>query len=373
MKFLTSLCKCNPFRKIIWMVKNWRNWIPRRVTYHALFWALSIFCLFVTVGDRLWTTATDGDLLLDRGSRKFIPPSDSKLGDWLTNWFWIITARTLIVSLNMSFVTVMWMIPNFLDEALSSFIDSDVRHSHLQIHKFAGIWLNGFVVVIHTALIFLPTIIDGTPMKLMTNGFNFDDWWDPCVRKFKSYITDTEIYFTVDEIFRLVLSVLCFVIMMPLSRADWMLYKSYSVAMAIHGFAGFAFMWDMLRKNSHPLCWRFNLPFIILYCIDRLFSMFIYRVNTFKVQKVERVSDSCFVLYGWVPKLPYRGQGCGDNYWLLHRIPKKSRGDPMFQRAHPYTSFQNWDESTRHLWNVGFVIKTNNKNRHSWSLWLMNR
>ena len=369
----TLVLKHSPFRTCTWMTSNKRNWLPRRFSYYGLFWALSIFSLFVTVGDRLWTTGTDGDLLLNRGSRKFIPQPDSKWGDWLTNWYWIITARTLIVSLNMSFVTVMWMIPNFIEEALPRFVDGDVRHSNLQIHKFSGIWLNGFVTVIHCSLIFFPSLVDGTKLELLTDGFNFGEFWDPCVRTFKSYINETVVYFTMDEIFRLSLSVLCFCILMPLSRADWMLYKSYSVAMAIHSVAGFAFMYDMVRKNSHPLCWRFNLPFIFLYCIDRIFSMFLYRVNRYKVHKIEQISESCFVLYGYVANLPYRGQGCGDNYWLLHRFQREKPCHPMFQRAHPYTSFQNWDENTRGQWNIGFVIKTNNKNKHSWSLWLMER
>ena len=372
MQFLSRLLrsKYHPFRKCLWRIKHPRHLIPNRISYHSLFWAVSIVCLIVTLWDRLWITETDGDLIVKRGSRTFIPKSTSKWGDWVTSWVWIITSRTLIVSLNMSFVTVMWILPNYLDEALPSFIDSDIRHSNLQIHKFSGIWLNGVAIVLHVVLLFLPTVLDGTPLQLMSDGFDFNEWWDPCIVTFKRYINDTVIYFTYDEIFRLLLSLLCFLVLMPLSRADWMLSKSYSVAMAVHAFAGFAMMFDMVRKNSHPLCHFFNIPFIGLYCLDRIFSMFFYRVNKFTVHKIERVSQSSFILYGRIPNLPYRGQGCGDNYWLMHLFEGKT---PMFQRAHPYTAFQNWDESSRGLWNVGFVISSNVNNRHSWSLWLMNR
>ena len=347
---------------------------PRRLTYTQIFWAISIISFVLAVGDRVWVSVTKGDLYLKRGSRNKYPKyADDRIGGWLTEWFWIITARTLIVSLNIAFYTVMWVVPNFLEEIAPRFIDMDVRHSNWQIHKFAGIWLNGVVAVLHCVLLFLPAITDGLPLDLLLDGTLFDRWWDPFVRTFKDYITEEAVVFTLDELFRVVLSIVIFCILMPISRTDWLLYRSYSVAMGIHALAGFLFMIDMLRKESHPLCWRFNIPLVGLYFIDRFFATFFYRVDNFKVHFVEKASDSSFVVYGLIKDLPYRGQGVGDNYWLLHKYSKRHPCTPMMQRAHPYTSFQNWDKSTRHLWNVGFVIKCNPKNKRSWSLWLMNR
>ena len=353
---------------------RWSRIIPRRISYYGLFWTVSIMSFTLAVGDRLWISLTEGDIMLHRGSRNKYPEySPDRIGGWITEWFWIVTARTLIVSLNIAFVTVMWVFPNMLEEAAPRWIDMDVRHSNWAIHKFAGIWLNGVVVVLHCALLILPTILDGTPLNLLLDGTDFREWWDPFVRTFKDYIQDGQVVFSVDELFRLVLAIICFCILMPLSRADWMLYKSYSLAMGIHAFAGFAFMIDMVRKNSHPLCWRFNLPFIFLYIIDRILATFFYRVQKFTVKKIDKISEGSFVIYGYLPNLPYEGQGCGDNYWLLHRYRIRAPCTPIVQRAHPYTSFQNWDPATRHVWNIGFVITANPKNKQSWSMWLMNR
>ena len=341
-----------------------------RLTYTKLFWLVSILSIIFAVGDRLAVKWTDGDYIMQRDSRNTYPDTE-KPGRAITEWFWIISARTMIVSLNISFITVMWMFPNFLEEAAPRWLDMDVRHSNLVIHKFAGIWLNGVVTVIHVVLLFLPTLLDGTTKELVYDGFDFSNWWDPCVRNFSSFISKDLVIYTWDELFRLVLAILVFCIMMPVSRADWMLYKSYSLAMGIHALAGFLFMIDMVRKNSHPLCWRFNLPFIILYVIDRLFATFCYRVHRFTVHEIRQCSESSFVLFGRLKNVPRTGQGCGDNYWLLHRFSSRTPCTPVFQRAHPYTAFQNWDPETEHVWNVGFVINVNLRNKQSWSAWLM--
>ena len=284
-------------------------------------------------------------------------------------WIWMITARTLLVSLNMSFFTVMWMIPNFMEEAAPKFLDMDIRHSNLAIHKFTGIWLNGVPTMLHVIVLFLPWA-DGNSVTFFYDGFDFSNWWDPCVKPFSAFSHEDGANYTWDEIFRLVLIIIVFCIMMPISRADWMLGKSYSTAMIIHSVAGLAFMVDLVRKNTHQLSWRFNLPLIILYVIDRLFATFLYRVNKFKVHKIRPCSETSFLVFGKLDNVPRTGQGCGDNYWLLHRFSKTTPCKPIFQRAHPYTAFQNWDRSTDHIWNVGFIINCNPENKHSWSSWL---
>ena len=374
MDIRSKLRNFNPYYMRWWFV-NRKNWIPRRLTYTGIMWFVYIMSFVWVLVDRFWLSQTHGDMLMRRASRDKYPKyrGPDKIGAYVTEWFWITTARTLIVSLNMAFYTVMWILPNFLEEAAPSFIDMDVRHSNWQVHKFAGIWLNGLVTVLHCGLLLAPWAIDGTPLNMLKDGIDFDDWWDPFIRTFKDYIEDGQVVFSADEVFRLVLSIFVFCILFPISRADWMMYRSYSVAMGIHAAAGFAFMIDMVRKNSHPLCWRFNLPLIFLYLIDRTFATFWYRVNKFRVRRIQKVSDSIFVLYGFLPGLEYSGQGCADNYWLLHRFQKNAPCTPIIQRSHPYTSFQNWDPETRNEWNVGFVIQMNPKNASSWGLWLMNR
>ena len=356
--------------------KNFRTmWdiVPRKLlSYHNFLLILTILSLIFAVGDRIWIELTDGDAIMKRPSRSSIPDLEFT-GVAMTTWIWLISARVLIVAMNISFVTVMWVIPNIFEEITTWKIEMNCRFVNWIFHRFAGIWLIAVPTVLHVVVLVTPAITDRIDINLKYDGFNWDEWWDPCVKAFGPYVTSERILYTWDEVFRFSLIIVIFCLLLPLSRSNWMLAKSFSVAMGVHAFVGFAFMVDMVRKNSHPLCWRFNFPFIILYCLDRIIAMFFYRVNRFKVHEIRECSDNTFILLGKIDNLPFHDQACADNFWLLHRFHKRHLCTPVFQRAHPYTGFQNWDKGTRHLWNVGFVINVNKANKRSWSLWLMER
>ena len=344
----------------------------RLFSYQNYLIAVSTISLLLAVGDRVWIQLIDGDVIMRRGSRSELPDPQFS-GVCFTSWVWLISARVLLVALNISFFTAMWVIPNVLEEFVPCRYEMNVRYTNWLAHRFTGVWLIAVPAVLHVIVLLLPTVTDTIPMELKFDGFDWSNWWDPFVKTFQKYVTYENVFLTWDEIFRLVLIILIFCFMLPLSRSNWMLRKSYSIAMSMHAFVGFAFMVDMVRKNSHPLCWRFNFPFIILYSLDRIFATFFYRVNRFSVHRIIECSESTYILLGRLEGLEWKQQGCADNFWLLHRFHKCHLCTPIFQRAHPYTAFQNAQSYCQHVWNVGFVINTNKANKNSWSLWLKER
>lgn len=53
--------------------------------------------------------------------------------------------------------------------------------------------------------------------------------------------------------------------------------RSYSLAMTLHIFAEIWYSDDNIRKITHGLSQVTNLPIVVLWCFDRLLSLWIYR------------------------------------------------------------------------------------------------
>lgn len=94
-------------------------------------------------------------------------------------------------------------------------------------------------------------------------------------RDFGTYVTANLVTFTWDEHFRLVEMVLLFCVLIPMSMATfWGLRNThFSLSMNMHLVCGILFGVDNIRKRSHKLSWILNLPVMVLWLLDRLYSI----------------------------------------------------------------------------------------------------
>ena len=104
---------------------------------------------------------------------------------------------------------------------------------------------------------------------------------------------------------------------------------------------------------------------IILWCFDRLFSIYCYRKLKGKV--VLKMANDSYVIM--LLKMNRRvNPGVGDTYYLLNEGDK--------QRSHPFTTFSNHNDKTREqrLWDIGFIITTMKEKGgfwcNPWTRWL---
>uniref|UniRef100_A0A7S1G3Y1 Uncharacterized protein n=1 Tax=Bicosoecida sp. CB-2014 TaxID=1486930 RepID=A0A7S1G3Y1_9STRA len=352
-RVVCSPCRCDGRRKKR-LVVDYGWWL------YAMFYAFLAFA----VVDRF---VGSGDVLLRRKGRStmvadLLPGGSqpARLGQFVTEMVWWVTSRQMIVAQNFLFFTACWCMPNAMAEMAPRWLElGDMRATHVGLHRHIGIWHLAVPAVLHVLVLFLPALVDGTPMVFWDDGHNWNEWWDPAVRRFKAFATPTATNYTSDEIFRLLGTLATFGVLMPLSMARRARVRSrrYSVAMMLHVVGAVWFAADNIRKNSHPLSQIFNLPVLAAWAIDRAVSVFCYRRHSARVVRA-RIIGQATVLYC---KTHGGTGGCGGressaarapgDTWFLRDGPaatseRMSGGviEPLLgwgRRAHPFTAFVN--------------------------------
>ena len=346
------------------------------ISYEWLVWIVFLVVTILCVVDRF---VLKGDMILRRTGKLPKRLWGTNLGETATNVVWAVTARMIITSQNLMFYTMLWCLPNFICEIAPNWITIDgIRSVHSRIHTFAGIFLMAIPSLAHVLVIFVPPLIDGTELKYYPpstfnystypDHLNWTKFWDPAAVQGWTFNDHRGVHLTSDEVYRFMLIIVIFCIFVPLSRSHYANQRSYSLAMALHVFAGIWYAIDNIRKITHGLSQVANLPILIIWCIDRIFSIWFYRRNCGRIVRKEVVGNNEYVIM-YVKLDRDVKHTVGDVYYLLHK--KKENTGMLPQRSHPFTTFANLSQDS--TWDVGFVISIMEDEEQMclpWTKWL---
>ncbi|XP_066910553.1 uncharacterized protein [Clytia hemisphaerica] len=332
---------------------------PFEISYEYLVWGLFTLITILCIVDRF---VMKGDVVLERKGKRVWKLWGENIGQTITNVIWGITARLIITSQNLMFYTTLWCIPNLIIEKAPRFlVIAGIRDIHIKMHRLAGIFLIGIPSLAHVLVIFLPPLVDRTQLTYSPpSRFNYSqqygnlNWtkiWDPAAVENWTFNDSKGVHLTSDEIYRLLLMVALFCLIFPLTRSQFLNNRSYSLAIAIHAFAGVWYAIDNIRKITHGLAHVFNLPVLLIWCIDRLISIVYYRKSRGTAErkiigKNEYIDVRVKLNKKFKPEI-------GDVYFLLKSNDRRFTLSP--ERSHPFTSFSNHDV-TDASWDIGFII-----------------
>ncbi|XP_057311384.1 uncharacterized protein LOC130649170 [Hydractinia symbiolongicarpus] len=342
------------------------------ISYEVLMWFVFTVVTILCIVDRFVYT---GDCVLKRKGKTVSRLWGDNFGQTLTNVVWGVTARLITTSQNLMFYTTLWCLPNMMTEIAPRFLKiTRIRDIHIKAHRIAGIFLIGIPSLAHVLVIFLPPLIDRTELTYSPpSHFNFSNqlghlnwtkWWDPAAVENWSFNDKSGVHLTSDEIYRLLLMIILFCFLFPLSRSSYLNDRSYSFAIALHAFAGVWYAIDNIRKITHGLAHVINLPFFIFWCIDRLLSIVLYRRSNCTISAKQVTSDGKYIVV-YMKSDVYNKRTVGDVYYLS--LASKRRQLLSLERAHPYTSFNN--HSKDKSWDIGFVIRVMDDHTQWFSSW----
>ena len=271
---------------------------------------------------------------------------------------WAFTGRVIIISQNMMFYTTLWCIPNMISEFAPWFINiNSIREAHIKMHRLIGIFLIGIPSIAHVLLVFVPPIIDRTEVTYSPPScfnyskqfghLNWTKFWDPAAVEGWTFVDKSGVHLTSDEVYRLVLMIVLFCFLFPLSRSNYLNNRSFSVAIGLHAFAGIWYSVDNIRKITHKFAHLFNLPFLLLWCLDRFLSITLYRKSIARIVQKRIIGMNQYVDIRVQLNRSFKS-GVGDVYYVVQNKELSP------QRAHPFTTYSNntADES----WDIGFII-----------------
>ena len=159
--------------------------------------------------------------------------------------------------------------------------------------------------------------------------------------------------------------IVLFCILFPISRSKWLNDRSYSLAIVIHGFAGFWYAIDNVRKLSHALARVFNIPLMIVWLIDRFLSIKYYRNSKARIVKKRVIGDNEYVDIRVKLNKTFE-KTVGDVYYLLETDERRKL--ISFERSHPFTSFSN-HYTKDNSWDIGFIITVVEDHKQSSPAW----
>ena len=245
-----------------------------------------------------------------------------------------------------------------ISEFAPRFINIDsIREAHIKMHRLIGIFLIGIPSVGHVLLVFVPPIIDRTEVTVSPPScfnyskqflhLNWTKFWDPAAVVGWSMNNKSGVHLTSDEVYRLVLMIVLFCFLFPLSRSNYLNNRSFSLAIGLHAFAGIWYAVDNIRKISHEMAHLFNLPFLLLWCIDRLLSITLYRRSIASIVKKRIIGMNEYVDMRVKLNTSFKS-GIGDVYYVVENKQLYP------QRAHPFTTYKN--NTSDNSWDIGFII-----------------
>lgn len=211
----------------------------------------------------------------------------TKIGEKITNVVWAVTARMIITSQNSMFYTMLWCFPNFIREIAPNWIALDgIRDVHWRIHMFAGVCLMVIPSLVHVLVISSPPLIDGTKLKCYPKSTfnhrkypdyqNWSEFWDPAAVQSRTFTDLSCVHLTADKIYLFMIDII--VIFCILSLLLWAGRITQTIEAILWQWPCTSLLKSgtlMTTFERSPMVT--NLPIVVLWCFDRLLSLWIYR------------------------------------------------------------------------------------------------
>eukprot|EP01063_Lacrimia_lanifica_P026061 TRINITY_DN3442_c0_g3_i1.p1 TRINITY_DN3442_c0_g3~~TRINITY_DN3442_c0_g3_i1.p1 ORF type:complete len:742 (+),score=238.23 TRINITY_DN3442_c0_g3_i1:265-2226(+) len=266
-----------------------------------------------------------------------------KDGPWTVQVYDVVartSGRYIIAASNALLITMMHTTFNRLSEVEGCVINFDGWHeANMRIHSILG-WGMGVLVVPH---VWSPFFV------VWSHGYSVESVWpdDPRselvspVSEMKHNCSEVDIELericlNSDDYGRLIGMTLMFCALFPMTRLAYFLKANWSLCAWAHALLAVGFVFDNLRRRSHPHSWVLNLPVTLLYLLDVL-AGWLYRSPTCRVVGRLRLDDTYSVVYWKAPA--YAPPLVGDLYYLRARVG--AAGTSRYERPHPFTCFAN--------------------------------
>ena len=243
--------------------------LPYELIFWIIFLLLTVWAIVDRFVDNLWPLGVDSPPLSE--SLKLLPggiPSNVLFFDG----FGRATGRLFLTVLNGLFWTQCKTTENFLMEHHPKWVDfGDIRSIQNRIHYILGVFFMSIPMVLHCLLVFFPAITGSglsvsqvRPTTRVTPFIFFNN-------------DGVSMFLSIDDVFRLVLVMVVFLIIFPFSVSNYARMKYWNVAQWLHIFGAALFTLDMLRRSPHSQV--FNTPVVAYFLIDRLLGSVWYRTG----------------------------------------------------------------------------------------------
>jgi hypothetical protein len=265
-------------------------------------------------------------------------PCSVKIFDALSR----ISGRVIITSTTVIFLTTCHATFNmlatlpFFQQAHPAFL-CNVKSDNVALHSLAG-KIVGFCTVVHVYSLLLPSILSGYANVLVHPGDVGETLTLPLqVALGTSQITDVDIKearWGYDDVWRIVWMSLIFLVLFPLTRSNKLLLsKHWNLAIALHVAVGVGYFIDSARRRSHPHVWLWNIPFFVMYAVDRILSTNCYLVAPKATAHVYVLDDNYICLTFTTPHV--------HEFTICDIFRMKSSTARLWEWYHPFTTATN--------------------------------
>eukprot|EP01083_Nonionella_stella_P295747 1005040_1 len=303
-----------------------------RFDYWYFQWFFIIFFTLITVIDRftinLWP-------LWVNSPGPTIPGNFSVSCFSLIAW---ISSRMLLVSSSYVFLfqcNVFW---NWFVEtkfANTYLIIGDIHQTNHRIHYHVGWAFVGIPVVLHVWVIIFAIAFPQNSVKLYPSWMRPND---PELGKSIPFYANDLISMGWNDVYRIITTSLTFFILIPWSIWTYTKTMNWSLAQYLHLCGAMIYTIDLIRMKSHPHCWVVNCPFILWWLCDRIYGIFWYRRCVAKLVCKQYLDNDYIIFYLNIPDKYHDLRSVGDVFYF-------NILDCGFDRAHPFTVFQNHQKS----------------------------
>lgn len=299
-----------------------------RIDYKVFQWIFVIFFTLIAVIDRftinLWPLWVDS-------------PGPTIPGNFSVSCFTLIawiSSRMMLVSSSYIFLFQCRIFWNwFVEQSIfNKYIKiGDIHQSNNNLHFHIGWSLIGIPVVLHVWLIIFAALFP------MNNIYIYDSWMrpnNPETGNSIPFFADNLLSLGINDVYRIISTSLTFFILIPYSIIKWTKNHNWTLAQYLHLFGGLIYTVDLIRMKSHPHCWFFNCPFILWWIIDRIYGIFWYRRCIANIVRKIKLDEQYIILYLRIPNKLHLLHTIGDIFYF-------NSIECGFDRAHPFTVFQN--------------------------------
>jgi hypothetical protein len=271
-----------------------------------------------------------------------------------------VSGRWTIAATNGCFFSMFDTFHVWLHQTAPAWIDMHDEHEDRRNFHISCGWQILLATLPHIWSFLLPVMFHSFPIEFDAGTL---DWPGTIRTSFKTVDPDKKVVtLSADDVWRLIHVTILLGFVIPYTYKH--LFKSnWPLGMKIHMIAGIAYLWDIIRRHSHPHSWIFNGPVFLLWIIDKYTGAYLsynkdVRVECVKLSANYMVAVTSAEWSAQVPRFSINGL-----FWLRETTP-----EGRASRSHPFTCMTNplklqlerpgpTAASAGPAWKTGFIIR----------------
>ena len=259
--------------------------------------------------------------------------TDFRDGPWTVKFYDVfarISARFLTPATNVMLVTKMHCLMHYLRESrcFTRFVDmSNCDNANTRMHNWWGVAVCA-CTLIHVWSIFGPAMFHGYSMSVTSGTF---EW--PASERTPSFHKDVDavakhVMLQVDDVWRVFEMTTLLGVLVPYSYR-WLSSK-YHLGIVVHNIISAMYVFDIIRRHSHPHNWFMNTPVFALWLLDRAVFGNWWRRTQPQLTCITLSND--YMLLAW-------NQACSSQT-VGPRFFFRLRSASVLERSHVVTGFE---------------------------------